>query len=288
MSVDFLADMAESSRARVREARAACSESELLARAQGSPEAPRLSLSVTGFDLLAELKLRSPALGQLQSGAPDIAGRVLDYADAGAVAVSVLTEPSRLDGSLHHLQIAVQALTGRIPVMRKDFIVDPYQIMEARALGAGGVLVILRMLPEVEILKLLDTARMLRLFVLLEAFDEADLVLAASLLRTHQHTAEEASAPLLVGLNSRDLVSLQVVPDRLQSLASKLPAAAPRVAESGIVTADDARRVAAAGYDVALVGGALMTAPDPRAALVELLEAGRSVRARPVSAENPG
>jgi indole-3-glycerol phosphate synthase len=160
--------------------------------------------------------------------------------------------------------------------------------METRALGAGGVLVIIRMLPEVEIVKLLDTARMLRLFVLLEAFDEADLELAASLLRTHQNAAEEASAPLLVGLNSRDLVSLQVVPDRLQQLAAKLPAAAPRVAESGIVTADDARRVAAAGYDVALVGGALMTAPDPRAALVELLEAGRSVRARPLSAVSPG
>lgn len=282
MSSDFLADMAESSRARVREARAACSESELLARAQATPEAPRLSLSATGFDLLAELKLRSPALGQLQSGVPDIAGRVLDYAAAGAAAVSVLTEPSRFDGSLQHLQAAVQALAGRVPVMRKDFIVDPYQIMEARALGAGGVLVILRMLPQGETLKLLDTARMLRLFVLLEAFDEADLELAASLVRTHQHPAEEASAPLLVGLNSRDLVTLQVVPERLQSLADRLPAAAPRVAESGIVTADDARRVAAAGYDVALVGGALMTAPDPRAVLMELLEAGRSVRARPV------
>jgi indole-3-glycerol phosphate synthase len=282
MSSDFLADMAESSRARVRAARAACSESELLARAQATPEAPRLSLSATGFDLLAELKLRSPALGQLQAGAPDIAGRVLDYAAAGAAAVSVLTEPSRFDGSLEHLQAAVQALAGRVPVMRKDFIVDPYQIMEARALGAGGVLVILRMQPQGETLKLLDTARMLRLFVLLEAFDEADLELAASLVRTHQHPAEEASAPLLVGLNSRDLVTLQVVPERLQSLADRLPAAAPRVAESGIVTADDARRVAAAGYDVALVGGALMTAPDPRAALVELLEAGRSVRARPV------
>ena len=284
MSADFLADMAESSRARVREARAACSESELLARAQATPEAPRLSLSATGFDLLAELKLRSPALGQLQSGVPDIAGRVLDYAAAGAAAVSVVTEPTRFDGSLLHLQAAVQALDGRVPVMRKDFIVDPYQLMEARALGAGGVLVILRMLPAADIAGLLEMARLLRLFVLLEAFDEADLDLAASLLRTHQHPAEEASAPLLVGLNSRDLVSLQVVPDRLQLLAGRLPAAAPRVAESGIVTADDARRVAAAGYDVALVGGALMTAPDPRAALVALLEAGRSVRARPMSA----
>jgi len=284
MSADFLADMAESSRARVREARAACSESELLARAQATPEAPRLSLSATGFDLLAELKLRSPALGQLQSGVPDIAGRVLDYAAAGAAAVSVVTEPTRFDGSLLHLQAAVQALDGRVPVMRKDFIVDPYQLMEARALGAGGVLVILRMLPAADIAGLLEMARLLRLFVLLEAFDEADLDLAASLLRTHQHPAEEASAPLLVGLNSRDLVSLQVVPDRLQLMAGKLPAAAPRVAESGIVTVDDARRVAAAGYDVALVGGALMTAPDPRAALAALLEAGRSVRARPMSA----
>src|SRR5579864_2051999 len=178
MSEDFLRVMAASSRARVTQAIERLSLLELRARVADTRPPARLALS-RRFDLIAEVKLRSPAAGQLKADDNDnIAARVGAYAQAGAAAISVLTEPSRFDGELSHLADAVQALAGRIPVMRKDFLVDAYQIYEARAAGAGGVLIILRMLTRAELRSLIETAAQLNLFVLLEAFDEADLQLA--------------------------------------------------------------------------------------------------------------
>ena len=271
----FLAMMAASSHARVVAARREVSDAALLDRALAMPAPPRLRLSPQGFDLIAEVKLRSPALGALRGADEDVAARVTQYVEAGAAAISVLTEPSRFDGTLEHLQLAARALGNRAPAMRKDFLVDPYQVIEARAAGAGGVLVILRMIPPEDIAALLDMAARLGLFVLLEAFDEADLVLAEKFLHTHQTQALQADAPLLVGINSRDLTTLQVVPDRLLQLASHLPRNAPRVAESGVETAADVARLAQAGYTLALVGGALMKSSDPAAKVRELLAAGR-------------
>ena len=112
----------------------------------------RLRLQAGGFDLIAELKLRSPAAGRLKGPDEDVVTRVTAYARAGAAAVSVLTEPTRFDGSLDHLRARPQALPPLgVPAMRKDFLVDPYQVIEARAAGAGGVLAILRMLPASEL-----------------------------------------------------------------------------------------------------------------------------------------
>jgi indole-3-glycerol phosphate synthase len=224
------------------------------------------------------VKLRSPAVGQLQGAEEDVAARVGAYATAGAAAVSVLTEPTRFDGSLAHLELAVRALAGRIPAMRKDFLVDPYQVIEARAAGAGGVLVILRMLQRPEIEALLATAAGLGLFVLLEAFGAEDIDLAHELTHAHAARARAAGAPLLVGVNCRDLVTLQVVPGRLEQLAARLPADAPRVAESGVASAEDAACVAAAGYDLALVGSALMRAGDPLALVGNMLRAARGAK----------
>ena len=151
-------------------------------RARQAPAGAPLRLSASGFDVIAELKLRSPAAGVLGDESQDWLGRVAAYARGGAAAVSVLTEPSRFDGSLEHLRRAAQVLAPLgVPAMRKDFLVDPYQVLEARAAGAGGVLVILRMLPRPRIAELLDVAADHGLFVLLEAFDEADLELAREL-----------------------------------------------------------------------------------------------------------
>jgi indole-3-glycerol phosphate synthase len=269
----FLEQMAAASQERVRAARVACSQTELLARALDTPAPPRLRLQPGGFDLIAELKLRSPAVGQLKGPAENVAARVTAYASAGAVAVSVLTEPTRFDGSLDHLRAAAQALLPlAVPAMRKDFLVDPYQVIEARLAGAGGVLAILRMLPEPELEALVLQARGLDLFVLLEAFDERDLERLQGVL------TRLGGAGLLAGVNSRDLTTLQVVPSRLEQLARWLPTGIPRVAESGVASAADARRVAEAGYDLALVGSALMSGEDPAGLASAMLSAARAAR----------
>ena len=269
MSNDFLATMAASSRARVAVARQACSEAELLRWALATPPPPQLALSPQGFDVIAEVKLRSPAVGVLKGGDEDIAARVTQYANAGAAAVSVLTEPERFAGSLDHLEQAARAL-GKVPAMRKDFLVDPYQVIEARLAGAGGILVIVRMLSRVELDALVAAAAQLQLFVLVEAFDERDIEIAAQL----------AAPGILVGINSRDLVTLKVVPGRLEELVKELPVGVPRVAESGVGTAGDAARLAACGYDMALIGSALMTSEDPGQLLASMIAAGRGTRGR--------
>ena len=267
---DFLAQMAERSRERVVVAKRVRSEAALIELALESPEPLPLRLTGGGFDLIAEIKLRSPAVGALKSVDESIDKRAVAYARAGAAAVSVLTEPSRFDGSMEHLEGAARALSPlRVPAMRKDFLVDPYQVAEARVAGAGGVLLILRMLPRIQLEALLHAARRFGLFALLEAFDEKDIELAHDLLVGH------GAEGILVGVNCRDLVTLQVVPGRLEQLARLLPTTAPRVAESGVGSAADARSASQAGYDLALVGSALMQAPDPTALARAMLDAGR-------------
>jgi indole-3-glycerol phosphate synthase len=271
MSEDFMLAMAAASHERVARAIELCPQRELQTRIAASPQPPGLLLSERGFDLIAEVKLRSPAAGQLRHASDDIGARVAAYADAGAAAISVLTEPSRFDGALAHVTQAAQGLAGRIPVMRKDFLVDAYQVYEARLAGAGGVLIILRMLTRDRIEALLETAAQLRLFALLEGFDAADLELAAELVRSHGQRAQ-----LLVGVNCRDLVTLKVVPGRLEALAPLLPRSVPRVAESGVSNGEDAVRLVAAGYDVALVGSALMQSGDALRLAASMLAAGRA------------
>jgi indole-3-glycerol phosphate synthase len=273
MSQDFLTGMARASHERVQSARSGCSLPQIRALALSNPPPIPLRLSAAGFDLIAEVKLRSPAAGLLEQRDAALDARVALYARAGAAAVSILTEPTRFDGSLEHLRAGAAALSGLVPAMRKDFLVDPYQVWEARAAGAGGILVILRMLEPEAIGALLDAAVECGLFVLLEAFDEADLHHAGELV-----DAYGAKAVLLVGVNCRDLATLQVVPGRLETLAASLPAGVPGVAESGLETAADAARLARAGFAAALVGSALMRAADPHALARSMLEAGRAAR----------
>ncbi len=289
MSAGFLEQMARSSASRVAQAKARVSEEELLDRVHALPAAPRLVLHPQRFDLIAEVKFRSPAAGRLaatageQLGAArrdqlildEVTARAREYAQAGAAAVSVLTEPTRFDGSLEHLRAAASVLRAfGVPAMRKDFLVDRYQVLEAREAGAGGVLVIVRMLSNAVIEPILDCACDLGLFVLLEAFDEDDIERAQGLTESRARRGT-----WLVGLNCRNLDTLQVVPGRLESLAHRLPASLPRVAESGVASAADARRVAAAGYDLALVGTALMADGSPPTLARSLLHAGRGAKA---------
>jgi indole-3-glycerol phosphate synthase len=275
VSADFLANMAASSRARSLAAQALLPERELRARLADLPAAPPLRLE--NIDQIAEVKLRSPAVGQLRAAADeDVGARVAAYARAGAAAVSILTEPSRFDGALDDLAGGARALAPLgVPAMRKDFLVDGYQVLEGRAAGASGVLAIIRMLPRDALEKLLDTALGLGMFVLLEAFDAADLEIAQALVDARR----AQRALLLVGVNSRDLVTLKVVPGRLDEMAPLLPRDVKRVAESGVATPADAARVAACGYDLALVGSALMSAADPAVLAREMLAAARTAAA---------
>jgi indole-3-glycerol phosphate synthase len=276
----FLDDMAVSSRARVLETLRQESFERLQQRAQSTPAAPPLKLSAQGFDVIAELKLTSPAAGALASPDEDWRARVVSYAAGGAAAVSVLTEPSRFDGSLEHLREAAALLKPLgVPAMRKDFLVDPYQVLEARAAGAGGILVIVRMLPRERLSALLDAAAQYGMFVLLEAFDEIDLQTSRELLSARAKTPGDAQDNVLIGINSRDLQTLKVVKERFETLAPKLPEDWPAVAESGVATSADARRMQQLGYRLALVGTALMTHGDPKVLLREILAATRTVRA---------
>jgi indole-3-glycerol phosphate synthase len=250
-------------------------------RARLAARGPRLVLSDQGFDVIAELKLMSPAAGRLGAQDEDWLTRVIAYAQGGAAAVSVLTEPSRFDGSLEHLRQASAVLASfKVPTMRKDFLVDPYQVLEARAAGAGGVLLIVRMLSRSRLLQLLDMAAEHGLFVLLEAFDADDLHAARELLAARAAPRGSGiSDEVLIGINCRDLQTLEVVPERFEALARGLPGDWPTVAESGVASAADAVRMLQLGFRLALIGTALMSREDPRQLLREILARTRTVKA---------
>lgn len=262
--MSFLETMGAASRARVARVLGATSRAALREHALARPAPAPLRLSDEGFDVVAEVKFASPSRGRLaQPGTPRLArARAEAYAAAGAAAVSVLTEPRRFGGALAHLAAAADA---GVPLLRKDFLTDPLQVFQARAAGASGVLVVLRLVDDAGLAALLAACRECGLFTLLEAFDADDLARAAAL----------PPEGLLVGVNARDLATLRVDPHRHLALAERLPAGVPAVAESGLASPADARAVARAGYRLALVGETLMRAEHPARALRAMIEAGR-------------
>jgi indole-3-glycerol phosphate synthase len=264
--------MLDSGLRRLAEARQRVPEAALRAAVLASPAPPRLQLDRDGFDVIAELKLRSPSLGDLSAATLDPVGRLEAYAEGGAAVCSILTEPTRFDGDLEHLRLAAETLQPyAVPAMRKDFLVDPYQVLEARAYGASGVLLIVRMVPREKLVAMLDCAAELGLFVLLEAFDADDLAVAGAIARDREGRDEQ----VLMGLNCRDLETLEIDPRRFAELRGRLPPDWPAVAESGVLAPDDAARVARLGYRMALVGTSLMRRADPARAVQELVDAGR-------------
>lgn len=219
----------------------------------------RLEQALSGASaprVIAECKRRSPSRGVLRARY-DPAEIAAAYEWAGAAAVSVLTEPTFFDGSPSHLQ-AVRA-TVRVPVLRKDFIVDGYQLFEARAWGADAVLLIVGALSDAELRALIARSTALGLDALVEVHD-----------RTELDRALDAGARI-VGVNNRDLRTLDVAVDLSHELAEEIPDEMLAVAESGLRTRADLDRLSSAGYDAFLVGERLMGAADPGAALKELL-----------------
>ncbi len=225
----------------------AAGESAHAAERRSLPDA----LALPGVSLIAEHKRRSPSAGAIREGV-SIRAVVTAYERAGARALSVLTEESRFGGSLADLQAARAA--SRLPILRKDFIVDPYQVHEARAAGADAILLIVAALGAHELGRLLTLAGTLGLDALVEVHDRRELDVAA-----------DAGAEV-IGINNRDLTTLEVDLGRALQLHEHVPAGTLVVAESGYRTRGELDELQAAGIDGVLIGEALMHAPDIEAA----------------------
>ncbi|MFO7778215.1 MAG: indole-3-glycerol-phosphate synthase [Nitriliruptoraceae bacterium] len=231
-------------------------------RARSRAPGPRLwdALSRPGVGVIAEVKRASPSKGPI-APALDAAAQARAYQRGGAAAVSVLTEPTRFGGSLADL--AEVSATG-IATLRKDFIVDPYQIWEARAAGAAAVLLIVAALDDQDLAGLHAEAGEAGLDTLVEVHDEAEAARAAAI------------GARIVGVNARDLRTFEVDPGAFARLRPSLPVDALAVAESGITTPEQVREVGGQAAAAVLVGESLVRADDPAAAVAALVAAGQA------------
>jgi indole-3-glycerol phosphate synthase len=234
---------------------------ELEKRAAESPaRAGRFHTALGRLDrinVIAECKRRSPSKGVLRADY-DPATIARDYAAAGAAAISVLTEPTFFDGTLDHLTAVRQAVD--VPLLRKDFIVSEYQLLEAKAAGADAVLLIVSALRPVELKVLHDHAVRIGLDVLVEVHGARELDVAID------------SGARIVGVNNRNLRTLEVDVHASDDLIARIPAELVAVSESGLKTADDLDRLRELGYRAFLIGERFMTAQDPGGELRALLE----------------
>jgi indole-3-glycerol phosphate synthase len=220
---------------------------------------PMPVLNGPGVAVIAEVKRASPSKGALADIA-DPAALAAEYEAGGAAAISVLTEGRRFHGSLEDLVRVRRAVD--IPVLRKDFIVSAYQLFEARAAGADLVLLIVAALTDVELVCLIERAESIGLTPLVEV-----------------HTADEVSRAVtagarIIGVNARNLSTLEVDPTTFARLAPQIPDGIVRIAESGVRGPHDVIELARAGADVVLVGEALVTGRDPRSGVADLVAAG--------------
>ncbi|BDX32505.1 indole-3-glycerol phosphate synthase [Mycobacterium antarcticum] len=217
------------------------------------------ALRADGIGVIAEVKRASPSRGELAT-ISDPAKLARAYQDGGARVISVLTEQRRFNGSLDDLDAVRAAVT--IPVLRKDFIVGPYQIHEARAHGADMLLLIVAALEQSALVSMIDRTESLGMTALVEV-----------------HTEEEADRALqagarVIGVNARDLKTLEVDRDCFARIAPGLPSNVIRIAESGVRGTADLLAYAGAGADAVLVGEGLVTSGDPRSAVADLVTAG--------------
>jgi indole-3-glycerol phosphate synthase len=215
----------------------------------------RDALMAPGVSVIAEFKRRSPSAGTLRED-PDLAEVIAAYRRGGAAALSILTEGPNFGGALEDLRTARAAC--ELPLLRKDFILDGYQLHEARAAGADAVLLIVAALERAELSSLYGTARAIGLDVLVEVHDRDEL---------HAALALDAD---IVGINNRDLRDFTVDLQRTERLMEDVPAGVAVVSESGIATAEQLQRLRERGVQAVLVGESLMRSADPAAALRDL------------------
>jgi indole-3-glycerol phosphate synthase len=223
---------------------------ELERLAAGAPAVPDFAAALRGerVALIAEVKRRSPSAGTISAGLDPAAHGAL-YAGAGASAISVLTEGPHFGGSIDDLV----AVRGRVtvPLLRKDFILDELQLLEARAAGASAALLIVRILPPQRLAALIRFARDLGLATLIETHTRPEIDIALS------------AGGAIIGVNSRDLDSFALDPDKAWELLAALPSDRLAVAESAMHTLADVERAAGAGADAVLIGTALSSVADP-------------------------
>lgn len=251
----FLTEIVEATRRRLE--RSPLDASALMALALPLPPARPFEAALrSGIEpaVIAEIKRSSPSAGKIAEADP--AARARTYEAAGAAAVSVLTEPTHFEGSLADLRAVHFAVS--IPVLRKDFLIEPTQVIESRVEGADAILLIAAAVSASELTALVAAARDLGLGALVETHSEADLDKAL------------ATDAAVIGVNARDLETLEVDVERALELARRVPADRVTVLESGIASRADVERAADAGARAVLVGESLMRAPDPAARLLEL------------------
>jgi indole-3-glycerol phosphate synthase len=226
-------------------------------RAEAAPPGPsfRQALRRDQVAVIAEIKRRSPSKGSINPDL-DATSQAQAYAAAGASALSVLTEPDRFGGSTEDLSRATAAVA--IPVLRKDFVVASVQLYEARARGASAALLIVRALPHTALVELHDIGQSIGLDLLVEIRDEAELEIALDI------------GASVIGVNNRNLETLEIDPATAMRMIPQIPREVVAVAESGMTSAEDVARAAAAGADAVLVGSFLSGARDPRAAVAPL------------------
>jgi len=257
---DVLAAILAATRTIVESRRASCPVERLAAAAaERRPDGLRMieRLARPGsLNVIAECKRRSPSRGVLRADY-DAAAIAARYEASGAAAISVLTEPTFFDGSLDDLEDVRHRVS--LPVLRKDFVIDEYQLVEARAAGADAVLLIVAALDNGRLRALHEGARALGLAVLVEVHTREELDRALAL------------SPDLVGVNSRDLRTLRVDPAAALALVDAIPDEVVAVAESGLSRHEDLCRFRDRGCDAFLVGERLLSSPDPGRALGELL-----------------
>ncbi len=216
----------------------------------------RAALAADGVRVIAECKRRSPSRGVLRESY-DPAAIAASYARAGAAGISVLTEVSFFDGAMAHLEAVSHAVAT--PVLRKDFVVSEYQIGEARALGADAVLLIVAALDAAALQRLIQAAESRGLLPVVEAHSADEIAIALD------------AGATTVGVNSRNLRTLAVDTAAFAALIDRIPDHVVAIAESGIRTGADVRRLREEGYDAFLIGERFMTEPDPGAALAALI-----------------
>ena len=235
------------------------------ARAAEPPEFGAALAAGPAVAVIAEIKRKSPSAGALWHEG-DVAALARTLESAGAAALSVLTEPEHFGGALDDLSRAAAAV--RVPVLRKDFILDPVQLYEARAHGAAAVLLIVRILEAGRLAELAAAARAIGLATLVEVHRPAELETAL------------AAQPAAVGVNARDLDTLAMDRGLIEGLIGKIPAGRVAVAESGLSRRAEVEAVAARGADAVLVGAAIAGAADPAAAVRALAGVQRRPEAR--------